>query len=147
MKPIVKAALIAYAVNTCAGCAINHTNTNRALYASSAALIACDVGQTIWVSNGGRWDRLNAETGKPLTEANPMLGSSPSVGTLSTVLVTDLVVHSAIMLSPLPKWVKTAWAGGVVGVEAAAVGNNYDRTSSVCGLWGGEAMDVSRDHR
>jgi hypothetical protein len=55
----------------------------------TSALIACDVSQTIVVSDGGSYDRISA-SGRMLAERNPILPERPSVGLLLALGAADL---------------------------------------------------------
>ena len=61
-----------------------------ALTFAAMALSACDVDQTVAVSDAGRWD-LRAPSGKLYAELNPLLGATPSPRKLALILAADEV--------------------------------------------------------
>lgn len=112
----------------------NHETINGSLYLTAQTLILCDYGQTVWASNGGRWDRQapGHPEGYVLREENPLLGSTPSTAKLSLIVGADLLVNFAVMAAPLPAWFKSAWFGTITAVETVMVTtNNYH---GVCGM-------------
>lgn len=112
-------------------------------YAASSALVACDVGQTLWASDGGAWDRMSSR-GNPIGELNPVLGHNPSPSLLAAIPVAYALVGYAIDRSSLPSWAKIAAFGGVTAAEAYTVAGNVARESSgACGVVGTRSHGVS----
>ncbi len=104
----------------------------RAAFVTSSALIACDYGQTIYASHGGRWDRVSP-SGTAVHEMNPLLGKTPSPELLTGVVLTDLAINAIVYAAPLPSWFKAAWFGAVGATETYVVAGNA-HISGVCGL-------------
>jgi hypothetical protein len=54
------------------GCSVTFTKkANKLVLVESAAMISCDIGQTLWMNHDNKWDR-------GLTEMNPLQGRTPS---------------------------------------------------------------------
>ena len=124
--------------------------TQRALtagYVASTALLACDVGGTIWMSHGGRYDR-EAGKGFRMVETNPLLGHEPDPTLLFGIGVALATVGVVVLESErLPTWAKAAWFAGVGVAETYAVAQNVPLVGA-CGLTGtGETGFVKRGVR
>jgi hypothetical protein len=114
-----------------AGCA--HETALQLLTHYDNAMITCDVGQTIYASDGGKWDRPGNAPGTVQRELNPLLGATPSIAKITTVGVLDVGLNTAIGYSRLPPWVRWAWLGAVGLVETTMVIEHY-RTAGLCGV-------------
>lgn len=127
--------ILLFAAIACGGCAsyAKHAETiNATGYLVANALIMCDYGQTTWASNGGQWDRqVPGHPDMVYAEMNPLLGHHPSPEMLGAVIVTDIVINTAVEFSPLPNWFKSAWFGTVVTAETYMVTTN--NFHGVCG--------------
>lgn len=86
----------------------------RALLAEGSAAIACDYGQTRWMSNGGAWDR-------GLHEADPLLMSPTPSGT--TIAIAPALAEGGLLVgyAKLPRGWRIALLAGVALVETANV--------------------------
>jgi hypothetical protein len=110
-------------------------STHRALvagYVASTALQSCDVGQTVWASHGGRWDRAS-RPGYKMAEMNPILGHEPDPKALVGVAVANAIVGYVMLEAPIPAWIKGAWYSALATTEAVIVAGNY-RFTGACGL-------------
>jgi hypothetical protein len=139
---VTKIAAIAFALflAACTGTWGNpgHSRTTRTAltvaYATSTTIQACDVGQTLWTSHGGRWDRTSPDNPRmKLAEMNPLLGHEPSQGVLAGFAVLNAVAGYVLLEAPLPAWVKGLWFGGLTAVETTMVVGNF-RYGGACGL-------------
>jgi hypothetical protein len=72
-----------------------HRAYQRVLLAGIGVAGACDLGQTLNVSNGGRWDGI-------MQENNPLLGKSP--GKVRLIASAVVAVGLLIGLSEIPHW-------------------------------------------
>lgn len=132
---VLKIALLATLVISSTACTgtwgnPGHSRTTHhalvASYVASTAISACDVGQTIHVSNGGRWDRrvvVNGQSYRAL-ESNPMLGKTPRPELLAGIAIANAVAGYVLIQAPLPAWLKGLWFGSIGAVETAMVVNN-----------------------
>lgn len=129
LEPAVKALVLAMLVLS----ACTHGDRIAVLSASSMALVACDVRQTLAASAGGRWDRP-APDGFYYYEMNPLLGESPGVPRLMVGMT--LVEASVVWITAtdkLPTWSKYVLLGALVAGEAYEV----SRMTPVVGVCGG----------
>ncbi len=85
----------------------------RALLAASDVVVLCDLSQTLWMSDGGRWDRKQIES-------NPMLGDHPSTGAVIFAGLASVAVNTAAYFLLPHRW-STAVNVGVLVVEGANV--------------------------
>lgn len=119
------------------GCVSARTRDNLlgvAMFTSNV-IITCDVHQTMWASNDGRWDRIEPDGMHAVRELNPLLGQTPSIGTLTGVWAADIVVNSAVHLSTrIPTWVRVTWAVTVLAFETRALVYNSRDVPGVCGM-------------
>lgn len=104
------------------------------LYVASSALVACDAGQTLWMSHGGRYDRMS-RPGYQLAEMNPILGREPSQGLLVGIALANVVGGYAVLKAPVPDWLKGLWFGAITAVESYTVAGNAKWTGA-CGVVG-----------
>lgn len=104
-----------------------------AMIASSGA-VACDVSGTIWMSHGGRYDRMS-DRGWQLAEMNPLLGHEPSQVTLAAAGLAVIGVNYVVLRSPLPTWLKITWFGALGAAEAYTLAGNA-RWTGACGVVG-----------
>ncbi len=112
-------------------------------YVASSALVACDVGQTIWASDGGRWDRM-APDGRALGERNPLLGQTPGPDTLLAIAVGNAIGGAILLQSDAPRWLKWAWFGSVTAMEVINVPNNARHGLGTCGVSGTDVRVTTR---
>jgi hypothetical protein len=113
-------ALLVLALSTAAACTgtwEKHSTFERrasltALVVSDVA-IACDLSQTLWFADGGKYDH-------GLTEMNPVLGRTPSPERIIATNIAALVGNTALYFV-LPKKLRPYWFGGVMLVEGANV--------------------------
>lgn len=136
MKALLPIALLLAACTGTWGSPGHSRTTKTALtvgYATSSALVACDAGQTVWASNGGRWDRHSEARNKRIAESNPMLGQAPSIPLLAGIATANAVLGYALLQAPLPAWIKSLWFGGLAATEGYIVGWN-SQYSGLCGL-------------
>lgn len=109
--------LIAFSTVACAGTWERHPTLERrtslALMATSDAAIACDMSQTLWMADGGKWDH-------GLHEGNPLLGTHPSPTIIVGASVAALAVNTAAYFVLPARW-RPYWFGGVTLVEGANV--------------------------
>lgn len=100
----------------------------RGLLVESYTVIGCDRGQTQWMAHGGAYDR-------GLTEANPLLGRTPSPMRIDA---THLAAIGAVTLGyhVLPPRLRLAMLIGVALLETLNVTTNPDggRGRPFCGL-------------
>lgn len=96
-------------------------------------LILCDVGQTLYASDGGRWDRPGDGPGTVQRELNPVLGPTPSLGFIGAVGGVDVAVNTAVGYSNLPSWLRWSWIA-VVGVVETTLVIEHEKLSGVCGI-------------
>lgn len=94
--------------------------------AGDTALFGCDAQQTYAASNGGTWDKGTAE-------ADPVQGSHPSGTRIYGLMVVNVMVASAVAVSPLPKWIKVATLG-IIGLHVANTVHNNLQFVKGCGL-------------
>lgn len=118
-------------------CPQAHHRVQRATAIANTALIVCDLGQTLYVSDGGRWDRVG-EHGAPLLERNPLLGRTPGASVIVTAAAIGVAANWILYASDAPEWLKTIGLSTVTGIEGANVAINY---GGVCGL--NQAGDIT----
>ncbi len=85
----------------------------RAVLAGSNAVVLCDLSQTLWMSDHGRWDRH-------IVEGNPMLGEHPTPGMIVFASLASVAMNTAAYLLLSHRW-GTAVNAGVLVVEGANV--------------------------
>ena len=95
-------------------------------------LISCDIGQTLYASDYGKWDRFS-RPGYVIRETNPLLGSTPSLRILIPAWVGAIGITTAIGFLHLPLWLQDTFLGTIGAVESYMVVNNY-RFAGVCGI-------------
>jgi hypothetical protein len=110
-------------------------------YVASSALVACDISGTLWMSHGGRYDRVVG--GGHLVEGNQLLGHEPSISLLAGVGVGLIAGGLRLVSSDLPSWVKLSWFGAVTAVESYAVINNLEWVGA-CGAGARDAGLAAR---
>lgn len=85
----------------------------RASLAAGNAAILCDLSQTLWMADGGKWDH-------GLSEMNPVLGRYPGTGTIIGASLGSIAVNTALYYLLPGSW-GTYVNGGVLLVEGANV--------------------------
>jgi hypothetical protein len=105
-----------------AGCANIHVN--RAALVASTLALACDAGQTMRAAREG-W--------KGQFEQNPVMGSHPDQATVAGYFVGAIAINSLVWLVT-PDRHKSIVPAGVIGVQAAAIHGNLQRSLGMCGL-------------
>jgi hypothetical protein len=128
--------VLALALTGCAGLD-RETFARRSLLVASDAVILCDLSQTLWMANGGRWN-------VGLREANPMLGSFPSNGAIVAANLGAIALNTAAYYI-LPRRWGSFVNGGVLLVEGANVATQPNHNTSD-GYTGGQhhGCDVQR---
>lgn len=102
------------------GC--THRDRVTVLAAGAMTLTACDMSQTLDVSNGGRWGSP-APDGHVYYEANPALGPDPGLPVMMGALaVTEAALVWVAATDKIPEWGKYAILGAAVAGEAYEVG-------------------------
>lgn len=126
---IARAAMLALLVLS----ACTHRDRIAVLAASAAVATACDVRQTMEVSDGGRWDWPGPAPNN-YTEGNPMLGPTPSPAVLagSLVMVQTAIIWVA-QADRIPTWSKYV----LLGAMAVGEGLEVRRMAPVAGICGG----------
>lgn len=104
----------------------------RAGTVATGALIACDLGQTYYASNDGKWDRPGDQPGSIQVETNPLLGLTPSPHVLLLDAIIGITANTVIGLSGLPRWARGAYLIAIGAVEGYVVAKHLD-TAGVCG--------------
>jgi hypothetical protein len=61
----------------------------RATLVASNLVVLCDLSQTTWMADGGKWDHM-------LHEGNPVLGEHPSEAAIVTASLSTIVVNTAL---------------------------------------------------
>lgn len=107
------------------------------MFAADAA-IACDYGQTLWTSDQDQWDRQYPK-GYVVQESNPLLGRTPSHGTLTLATVGAVSANAAVYEAPIPTWAKYTWFAMLTAAETYVVATNT-RFAGVCGVAGQRAV-------
>ena len=97
------------------------------------ALIACDVGQTYYASDDGRWDRPGAYPGSVQHEMDPILGPTPPVTRILGFGSFSMIANTSIGYSNLPLWLRITALASIGVVEAYIVGSHLD-SAGMCGL-------------
>lgn len=97
-------ALLVLALSTTAACMgtwEKHPTFERhasaAMLVASDAAIVCDLSQTLWMADGGKYDR-------GLTELNPVLGRTPSPERIIATNIAALAVNTAAYFVLPKKW-------------------------------------------
>lgn len=106
MRTTVVATLLAAAAtaSACSPAMMRRHRTYQRVLATEIGLVgACDLGETLNVSNGGRWDG-------EMREQNPLLGSHPSRERLTVSAVAAVAAVAAFTYVPddvIPEWIKS----------------------------------------
>lgn len=96
-------ALLVLALSTaaCMGTWEKHPTFERhasaAMLVASDAAIVCDLSQTLWMADGGKYDR-------GLTELNPVLGRTPSTERIIATNIAALATNTAAYFVLPKKW-------------------------------------------
>jgi len=114
-------------------CAPTWTGATHVATLTDDALIGCDVGQTIWESDGGRWDRPGVAQGSVLREMDPALGPTPPISLLTVVGVLAIYGTTLTGYSRLPSWAKFIVLGGIGAVEGTLV-VEHAGVAGACGV-------------
>ncbi len=137
-------AVLAIAVAMTA-CTPTWARANKAALVLADATLACDYGQTRWLSDGGRWDRPVDPSAAPTFthagqaptpprywyETNPILGRHPSDAQTGVYLGT--IAFTATAAYPaLPPWARSVLYFTLAGIETANVLTNNHR--GICGV-------------
>ena len=96
-------------------------------------LIACDVGQTIYASDDGRWDRPGDAPGTLQRELNPALGPTPAPSFIAVAGLVAMMLTTSVGYSDLPPWLRVLTLTTVGVVEGTLV-IEHEKLSGVCGL-------------
>ena len=91
-----------------AGAGCSPTWTHRAIVAGGDAAILCDLSQTLWMADGGRFDH-------GLEEANPLLGRQPSTGAIVAANLGAIAVNTALYFVLPRRWGLAVNAGVLLG--------------------------------
>lgn len=109
-------ALLATILTSCVACAPGVDRAmrtfNTVMVIETSAAIACDYGQTMWAGHDGAWDRRmigSDGTAYFLTEQNPLLGPTPSNGTIAVASGLGAALGIAVYRAPLPVWLKAMY--------------------------------------
>lgn len=123
------------------GCsAVTHHRIQKTSLLTNTAFVVCDTGQTLYMSNGGKWDRGKdtkdtvdgkASPGSKFEERNPLMGPHPSQPTIVMAMAIGLAANVLVYKSNLPDWIKTSVLAGATLIEGFNVAVNY---GGVCGL-------------
>lgn len=109
-----------------------HRAYQKVILASVVAMAACDLSQTLNVSNGGRWDGIMAEH-------DPLLGQTPGATRLVGTAIVALAALGAFTYIPheyLPEEIKSTVLSYIAIGEGAMVYYNakeVDRGLTWCG--------------
>ena len=115
-----------------------HHQTLDTMFVAGVALTACDSAGTIWMSHGGRYDRISPlKDNSTLAESDPLLGQAPSRLLLGAAAIGTAVVDWLILRSEVvPGWLKATWLSGVIVVEGTMNVQNNRFGTGVCGVAG-----------
>ncbi len=103
------------------------TPVNRTVLATSTLTIACDWGQTRSYASRG-W-------AGGYTEANPILGETPSAGQVDLYFASAIAINAALYFV-LPKSIRAVVPTGVTVRQSVSVYNNHQIKPNFCGLSG-----------
>ena len=99
----------------------------------SAAATTCDMGQTLWASDGAKWDR-KLPNGSTLVEGNALIGPKPGVLPIIGMFALDFALIAAALFVPkLPDWTRASVWAADSDAEFRQVGANY-QYDGVCGI-------------
>lgn len=119
-----------------AACVSNEHELRMGSTLAVDSLIACDVGQTVYASDGGRWDRpMPDQPGYVQQETNPLLGHTPSIPLLAGAAAVAIAATTMAGVK-LPAWAAYPVLLGVGSVESYLVGKHLS-TAGVCGAGAG----------
>ena len=110
-------------------CSASHALTGAMMITNTA--IACDSAATVYLSDGGKWDR-QVDATHVARETNPVLGQTPSLGVLEGAWALTTIANTSVRLLPIPTWAKWAWYGVVAVAEAYVIRDNS--RWSYCGM-------------
>lgn len=101
--------------------ACNNVWERRATLVASNAVILCDLSQTLWMADNGKWDH-------GIVEANPILGQTPSTGTIVAASLGSIAVNTAMYFILPNKWGHYVNLGvlGVEGLNVATQPNHIE---------------------
>lgn len=111
------------------------TWTTRGLMIEAEAAELCDRGQTLYMADGGAYDRTDGHA--RLVERDPVLGTNPSPGKIDAAFVVAMVGIAAIEV--LPRKAGLPVAAVIAGVETISVVRNAReiRATGARGFCGG----------
>lgn len=97
------------------------------------ALIACDAGQTMYASDGGRWDRPGDSLGTVQRELDPILGAAPAGPVVLAAAGFAMIGITSVGYSRLPRWLRVVVLGAVGIGEAYLVATHF-HDAGLCGI-------------
>lgn len=97
---------------------------NRATFVAGIAGLACDYGQTRHAASQG-WVEYS--------EANPIMGPTPSTGEVTAYFLGAALINTAVYLLT-PERYRAIPQVGLTGVQAVAIRRNVESTGTLCGF-------------
>jgi hypothetical protein len=137
----VRAALLLAGATACSG-TFGYGSAREApmvaLTAIADASIICDIGQTYYASDSGRWDRAGRD-GRATQEEDPLLGHEPATAHLKAIGFLAVAFTSFFGTMPeLPRWARGIFLGWTIAAESYLVvthwGGQYGY--GACGVTG-----------